>query len=97
MDGQDENLKSRERHEKTNIRNYETREKNEKSVAEISCHKRRKTTMLHVSPTPQHDSGQFDFGRIKVFVIFSTHVIGNQPITRNFHRFSVESRGGAVV
>ena len=51
--------------------------KNEKYVAEVSCHKRRKTTMLHVSLTPQHDAGQLDFGRIKVFVMFSTHVIEN--------------------
>ena len=30
-----------------NIRNYETREKNEISVAETNCHRRRNTTMLH--------------------------------------------------
>ena len=96
QDEQDEYQKARQRHEKTNIRNYETREK---YVAEVSCHKRpacsaghcagrRKTTMLHVSLTPQHDAGQLDFGRIKVLVIFSTHVIENQPIIRNIHRFS---------
>ena len=88
QDEQDENQKARHRHEKTNIRNYETREKNEKYVAEVSCHKRRKTAMLHVRLTPHHDAGQLHFGRIKVFVIFSTHVIENQPIIRNIHRFS---------
>ena len=54
--------------------------KTKKSVAEVSCHKRRKTTMFHVSLTPQRYAGQLDFGRIKVFVKFSTHVIENQPI-----------------
>ncbi len=88
QDGQDENQKARQRHEKTNIRNYETREKYEKSVVEANCHKRRKTTMLHVSPTPQHYAGQLDFGRIKVLVIFSIHVIENQPIIRKIHGFS---------
>ena len=84
---------------KTNIRNYETREKNEKYVAEVSFHKRpacstghcagrRITTMLHVSLTPQHYAGQLDFGRIKIFVILSTHVIENQSIIREIHRFS---------
>ena len=97
MDGQDENLKARERHEKTNIRNCETREKSEKSVAEVNCHKRRKTTMLDVSLTPQHHASQTDFGRIEVFVIFSIHLIENQPIIRKIHRSSVESGCGAVV
>ena len=88
QDEQDENQKARQRHEKTNFRNDESREKIEKCVAEVSFHKRRKTTMLHVSPTPQRYAGQLDFGRIKVFVILSTHVIENQPIIRNIHRFS---------
>ena len=36
QDRQDENQKARQRHKKTNIKNDETREVNEKSVAEIS-------------------------------------------------------------
>ena len=47
---------------------------------------RRETTMLHVSLTPQHDAGQLDIGRIRVFVSFSTSVIENQPMIRNIHR-----------
>ena len=38
QDEQDENQKARQKHKKTNIRNYETREINEKYVAEINCH-----------------------------------------------------------
>ena len=88
QDGRDENQKARQRHENTNIRNYETREKDEKYVAQVSCHKRRKTTMFHVSLTPQRYAGQLDFGGIKVFVIFSTHVIENQPNIPKIHRYS---------
>ena len=54
--------------------------KTKKAVSEVSCQTRHKSTILHVSLTPRHDAGQLDFGRIRVFVIFPTHVIENQPI-----------------
>ncbi len=42
-------------------------------------------------------AGQPDSGLLMEFVKFSTDVIENQSIIRQVHRFSVESRGGAVV
>lgn len=53
--------------------------------------------MLHVSLTPQLDAGHLDFGRIKVFAIFSTHAIENQPIKPKIHWFSWLTQAKALL